>query len=732
MRHILLLCLLTAGVLLDPSLVKAEFEHDWSHGYGGPNVNYAYDVAVDGSGGVVIVGSFAGTMNLGGGVLTSAGAQDIFLAKFDANGAHQWSKRFGGAGMDVGNAVTIDDAGNISITGYFRGPVSFGGTSLAGHTLQDIFVANFDGAGLHRWSHWYGGSGNDQGHDIVADGSGNVIVTGQYNGAVFFGGVASTPGFGSLDLFVMKLNAAGGYQWSKGIGGLNPDVGYGLAVDASDNIVLTGVFSMTVDFGGGPRTSAGSTDVFAVKYDTGGAHQWSARLGGPTADVGQGIGVDATGCVVVTGTYNGTFLAKYDADGVQQWSQSFTSSGMVQSLGLAVSPAGTIVITGNLQGTTNFGGGPLSSAGDDDIFLAVCEASGAHRWSQRYGNTGDDWGYGCGFDPSGNLIAAGIFSNSVDFGGGPLPSAGVSDVYLVKFDDHVPDTTAPTITCPADIQVGQTGPGGTPATHPTIAAFLAGATASDNVDPAPVIMDDAPAVFPLGTTPVVFRALDASGNQAECTATVTVLDATPPQITVVLDKTVLWPPNHKWVTVCAEVTVSDNGSAAPTFTLVSVTSNEPPIGLGDGNIAQDIRGAAIGTPDLCFDLRAERDGKGDGRVYEIVYCVTDGAGNVVYATAYVRVPHDNQTALTSVHPNPFNPQTTLEYTLSADDRVEIAIYDVRGSLVRRLVNQTMPAGAHRVSWNGADEAGRPVGSGVYFVKLAAGSDIDTRKIVMLK
>ena len=732
MRHILLVCLLMAGVLFEPSPVNADFAHDWSHCYGGPNVNFAYDVAVDGSGGVVIVGAFAGTMNLGGGTLTSAGAQDVFLARFDANGVHQWSQRFGGAGMDVGNAVTVDGAGNITITGQFRGPVSFGGTPLAGHTIQDIFVANFSGTGLHRWSHWYGGSGNDQGQDIVADASGNVIVTGQYGGAVFFGGVAATPAFGSLDLFLLKLDASGRYQWSKGVGGLNPDVGWGLAVDASNNILLTGVFSLTVDFGGGPRTSAGSTDVFAAKYDTDGGHQWSWRLGGPTADLGQAIGVDATGCVVVTGMYNGTFLVKCDAAGAQQWSQTFASSDMVQSLGLAVSPGGTIVITGNLRGTTNFGGGPLSSAGDDDIFLAVCDATGAHRWSQRYGNTGDDWGYGCGFDPSGNLIAAGIFSNSVDFGGGPLPSAGVSDVYVVKFDDYVPDTTPPAISCPADVQVDQTGPGGTPATHPTIAAFLAGASASDDVDPAPVITTNAPAVFPLGTTPVVFRATDAASNQSECTATVTVLDTTPPRITVVMDKTVLWPPNHKFVTVCAQVTVSDNGSTDPTFTLVSVTSNEPPNWLGDGDTGPDIQGAEIGTPDLCFDLRAERSGNGNGRVYEIVYAVSDGSSDPVYATAYVRVPHDNQTALTSVHPNPFNPQTTLVYALSADDRVEIAIYDVRGALVRRLVNQIMPAGEHRVSWNGVDEDGRPAGSGVYFVKLATGSDVDTRKIIMLK
>jgi hypothetical protein len=337
-----------------------------------------------------------------------------------------------------------------------------------------------------------------------------------------------------------------------------------------------------------------------------------------------------------------------------------------------------------------------------------------------------------------------MFVRSVDFGGGPLSSAGSSDVYLVKFDDHVvvADTTPPTIHCPGDVQVEPTAPGGTPATNPTIAAFLSGASASDDLDPAPAITHDAPAVFPFGTTLVTFRATDAAGNHAQCTATVSVLDTTPPQVAVVLDKNVLWPPNHKLVTVCAEVHVSDNGGE-PTFSLVSITSSESEDDRGDGHTAQDIRGASFGMPDLCFDLRAERAGNGSGRVYEVVYEAHDASGNAACDTARVRVPHDmsgdtgesaesQSTALTSVHPNPFNPQTTLEYFLSTGDRVRIEIYDARGSLVRRLVDGIMPAGEHRMMWNGVDQASRPVGSGIYFVRMTAGSYAETRKIVLLK
>jgi immune inhibitor A len=91
-----------------------------------------------------------------------------------------------------------------------------------------------------------------------------------------------------------------------------------------------------------------------------------------------------------------------------------------------------------------------------------------------------------------------------------------------------------------------------------------------------------------------------------------------------------------------------------------------------------------------------------------------------------------ETGLSSIHPNPFNPQTTVEFALSSPQRVRIMIYDVRGSLVHRLVDQSLGAGEHRAVWNGIDDAGRPATSGIYFVRMVAGSYEQTRKIVMLK
>lgn len=102
------------------------------------------------------------------------------------------------------------------------------------------------------------------------------------------------------------------------------------------------------------------------------------------------------------------------------------------------------------------------------------------------------------------------------------------------------------------------------------------------------------------------------------------------------------------------------------------------------------------------------------------------------ATLQEVVTAPRTTGFKAIHPNPFNPQTTVTFTLSSPERVRIAIYDVRGTLVRRLADQAMPVGEHSLVWNGADDAGRTASSGIYFVRLLAGSFTETRKIVMLK
>ena len=102
-------------------------------------------------------------------------------------------------------------------------------------------------------------------------------------------------------------------------------------------------------------------------------------------------------------------------------------------LGIAVGGADNVLVTGFFQGTVDFGGGALSSAGNSDVFLAKYDAAGAHLWSQRFGDTGVDVGRAIAVDGAGNVLVTGILRGTVDFGGGPLTSAGLSDIFVAKF-----------------------------------------------------------------------------------------------------------------------------------------------------------------------------------------------------------------------------------------------------------------------------------------------------------
>jgi len=206
---------------------------------------------------------------------------------------------------------------------------------------------------------------------------------------------------------------------------------------------------------------------------------------------------------------------------------------------------------------------------------------------------------------------------------------------------EIVDTTPPVVMCPDDITVECTSHTGTPATDPAIVAFLAGASATDVCDPSPTIDDNAPGTFPLGTTPVTFTAEDGSHNTASCQANVNVVDTTPPEIVVVLDRDILWPPNHMMADIDAAVTVTDICDPNPTFVLTSIVSSEPDNGTGDGDTVNDIQNADYGTADVSFSLRSERRGGNSmGRKYTIIYTAMDMSGNTASDTVCVRVPHD--------------------------------------------------------------------------------------------
>jgi hypothetical protein len=187
----------------------------------------------------------------------------------------------------------VDSGGNVVVAGYFQETIDCGGGPLTSTGLGDMFVAKYSSTGAHLWSKKFGGTGNDNVRGVAVDPSGDVLLTGDFTGTINFGGADLTSA-GLEDIFLAKLlGASGGHSWSKRFGSTTrTDIGYGVAVDGNGNVAITGFFAYVADFGGG-TLSAQNTDIFVAKYSPAGAHISSRRYGDPTgqADVQYGDGI---------------------------------------------------------------------------------------------------------------------------------------------------------------------------------------------------------------------------------------------------------------------------------------------------------------------------------------------------------------------------------------------------------------------------------------------------------
>jgi hypothetical protein len=425
-----------------------ELTHSWSGRFGDAAEQTGHDVVVDASGNTIVTGNFWGTVDFGGGDLTSAGATDIFVAKFGPDGTHIWSEGFGNSTEQEVASVTVDASGNVIITGNFYGAVDFGGGTLTSAGSNDIFVAKFAPDGAHLWSKGFGSTGPQSGRGVSTDASGNVIVAGRFAGTLDFGGGTLTSG-GSDDVFVAKFTPDGTHLWSKRFGDASAQYATDVTVDGSGNVTITGYLDGSIDFGGGTLTGAGSIDIFVAKFDPTGAHLWSKRFGDSDEQNALSIAHDASGNLIIAGYFDGSvdfgggaltsagnydiYVAKFDPAGTHVWSKRFGDASYQETFCVAADASGKVILAGNFDGTVECGGDALTSAGSYDVFIAKFSATGAHLWSDSYGDASSQYVLGVAAGSSGVVAITGELHGTVDFGGGDLTSAGAEDVFVARF-----------------------------------------------------------------------------------------------------------------------------------------------------------------------------------------------------------------------------------------------------------------------------------------------------------
>lgn len=168
-------------------------------------------------------------------------------------------------------------------------------------------LTKHSGEGLLLWSRHWGGIGDAGGTSVAVDSDGNVYVMGHFSGSLNVGSTLLTS-TGACATYVNKLSSAGDVLWSLRIEGHSPGriTGYGLAVDDSNSVIVTGAFEGTLLYGSEKITSAGKQDIFVLKIDSDGQVLWALSAGGAGQDSGNSIAADKYGDLYVTGSFSDT------------------------------------------------------------------------------------------------------------------------------------------------------------------------------------------------------------------------------------------------------------------------------------------------------------------------------------------------------------------------------------------------------------------------------------------
>ncbi|MGH7496629.1 MAG: SBBP repeat-containing protein [bacterium] len=657
--------------------------------------SYAGTFAVDASGNVHVAGSAYNGTNV-----------DYFTSKYSPEGVKLWNTIYNGFAdrEDVPRALAVDFDGNLLVTGKsgnnfatvkynshglqawateyagsetspnlpcaittdISGNICVTGT-LGAYPTEDLVTIKYDQSGRELWANRYSGEGSSEElpTNIAVDDSGNVYVVG-----------ASPTVDASNDYRVIKYNGSGDLKWTARYNGPmnSSDVANAMELDTEGNVYVTGA-----SFGLDTRL-----DYATIKYRPDGKQEWVARYNGPSdsADVANSAKLDASGNVFVTGWSTGLdrsrdfVTIKYDRAGVERWTRRYSHSDQSDDapVGCAIDRHGNVYIAGNTLKIDN----------SSMITTLMYDNSGVQKWVMHFGDqkrlfyraqalAQDDWG---------NVYVTGYCGTSLDD----------TEFMTIKYDF-----------------VGQ---------QKWAVSYKGRVRGRHQVEK--IALDAEGNIFvagnsqrPDGIIEFTIVKYDTAGVQQWVAFREAFYDLSFTDLSIdLLGNVYVSGPRYGSLTSTDFETIRFDSrgveQAVMKYGEPGYISDEFPIDL-----TLDSAGSVyvVGTS----------TGAG-GRA-----CTTVKYALRATAVAEVQSKRFSTFSLLPNYPNPFNPATTICYTLPQSAYVTLQVYNLTGQEIATLVDEAKTAGEHEAQWHPTNLAG-----GVYFYRLQAGEFVKTMKLVYLR
>lgn len=363
----------------------------------------------------------------------------------------QWVRKGGVNTNVVPESMATDSAGNSYVTGWTHGAVFGSYTVTATNGFTDIFIVKYDSSGNCLWAKGAGGNGNDFGYGIAFDKQGNCYVTGEISSSTATFDSITVNGYGQADIFIAKYDTGGNCVWAKSMGGSFDDISYGISVDNTGNIYMTGRASSGFNLGGCTIFNGG---IILAQFSSATGNCIWAKSFGTSGNSGNDIATDSSGNSYVTGYFQGTitmdtytltsngqfdfFIAKYNNIGTCLWVKTAGGTSSDAGNAIAIDKYGNSYVTGYYYPSINFLCNSFTNTSSGyEIFTAQYDNNGNCNWADRgkylatSGNGG--WGTDIAVDADCNSYITGYIEQKFTFCTDTIISKGNRDIFIAKY-----------------------------------------------------------------------------------------------------------------------------------------------------------------------------------------------------------------------------------------------------------------------------------------------------------